>query len=123
MKKLTNLILMSSVVLWNKRNEKKEENGYNEMIQNLKNKMNNLENNEYNYNVVRYYKQKIRRLKKLKKLYQNRNKNKIVSYNIVSSKKVFGNVSKSVQTKNLIKIKKSIDSVDKRCYNKDIERR
>ncbi len=106
MKKLTNLILMSSVVLWNKRNEKKEENGYNEMIQNLKNKMNNLENNEYNYNVVRYYKQKIRRLKKLKKLYQNRNKNKIVSYNIVSSKKVFGNVSNCIQTKNLIKIKK-----------------
>ena len=109
MKKLTNLILMSSVVLWNKKQNENVEKEYNEKIQNYKNvlkNMNNLENDEYNYNRYRYMKQVIRRLKKLKKLHENRNKNGIISYNIVSSKNVFGNVSKSVQTKNLIKLKK-----------------
>ena len=52
-------------------------------------------------------KQKVKRLKKLKKLYENRNKNGIISYNIVSSKdSMFRRVSKNVQTKNLIKLKR-----------------
>ena len=109
MKKLTNLILMSSVKMWNKRNEQNEQNGYNETIKNYKKvlkNMNKLENNEYNYNRYRYMKQKVKRLKKLKKLYENRNKNGIISYNVLSSKKVFKRVLKNVQTKNLIKLKK-----------------
>ena len=48
-------------------------------------------------------KQVIKRLKKLKKLHENRNKNGIISYNIVSSKSVFKRVVKITQTKNLIK--------------------
>ena len=50
MKKLTNLILMSSVVLWNKKQNENVEKEYNEKIQNYKNvlkNMNNLENSEY----------------------------------------------------------------------------
>ena len=127
MKKLTNLILMSSVVLWNKKQNENVEKEYNEKIQNYKNvlkNMNNLENDEYNYNRYRYMKQVIKRLKKLKKLHENRNKNGIISYNIVSSKdSMFRRVSKNVQTKNLIKLKKSIDLLKVRCYNKHIERR
>ena len=109
MKKLTSLILMSSVVLWNKKQNENVEKEYNEKIQNYKNvlkNMNNLENDEYNYNRYRYMKQKIRRLKKLKKLYENSNKNGIISYNIVSSKSVFKRVVKITQTKNLIKLKR-----------------
>ena len=57
------------------------------------------------------------------KKWNNRNKNGIISYNIVSSKdSMFRRVSKSVQTKNLIKLKKSIDLLKVRCYNKHIER-
>ena len=110
MKKLTNLILMSSVVLWNKKQNENVEREYTESIKNYKNvlkNMNKLENNEYNYNRYRYMKQKVKRLKKLKKLHENRNKNGIISYNIVSSKdSMLKRVSKSVQTKNLIKLKK-----------------
>ena len=110
MKKLTNLILMSAVVLWNKKQNENVEREYTESIKNYKNvlkNMNKLENNEYNYNRYRYMKQKIKRLKKLKKLHENRNKNGIISYNIVSSKdSMFKRVSKSVQTKNLIKLKR-----------------
>ena len=127
MKKLTNLILMSSVVLWNKKQNENVEKEYNESIKNYKKvlkNMNKLENSEYNYNRYRYMKQKIRRLKKLKKLYENRNKNENISYNIVSSKDpMFKRVVKINQTKNLIKLKKSIDLSKVRCYNKDIERR
>ena len=126
MKKLTNLILMSSVVLWNKKQNENVEREYTESIKNYKNvlkNMNKLENNEYNYNRYRYMKQKIKQLKKLKKLHENRNKNGIISYNIVSSKdSMFKRVVKITQTKNLIKLKKSIDLLKIRCYNKDIER-
>ena len=110
MKKLTSLILMSSVVLWNKRNEQNEQKGYVETIKNYKKvlkNMNKLENSEYNYNRYRYMKQKVKQLKKLKKLYENRNKNENISYNIVSSKdSVFKRVVKITQTKNLIKLKR-----------------
>ena len=109
MKKLTNLILMSAVVLWNKKQNENVEREYTESIKNYKNvlkNMNNLENNEYNYNRFRYMKQVIKRLKKLKKLHEKRNKNGNISYNIVSSKKVFKRVLKNVQTKNLIKLKR-----------------
>ena len=127
MKKLTSLILMSSVVLWNKKQNENVEKEYNEKIQNYKNVLKNMNKNgidEYNYNRYRYMKQVIKRLKKLKKLNENRNKNGIISYNIVSSKdSMFRRVSKSVQTKNLIKLKKSIDLLKVRCYNKHIERR
>ena len=85
MKKLTNLILMSSVVLWNKKQNENVEKEYNEKIQNYKNvlkNMNNLENSEYNYNRYRYMKQTIKRMKKLKKLHQNSNISARASYNI-----------------------------------------
>ena len=76
----------------------------------------------YNRNIER--KDKNRTTKKLKRLYENRNKNENISYNIVSSKdSVFKRVVKITQTKNLIKLKKSIDLLKVRCYNKDIERR
>ena len=109
MKKLTSLILMSSVVLWNKKQNENVEKEYTESIKNYKKvlkNMNKLENNEYNYNRYRYMKQKIRRLKKLKRLHENSNKNGIISYNIVSSKTVFKRVVKITQTKNLIKLKR-----------------
>ena len=127
MKKLTSLILMSSVVLWNKKQNENVEREYTESIKNYKKvlkNMNKLENSEYNYNRYRYMKQKVKRLKKLKRLYENRNKNENISYNIVSSKdSMFKRVVKINQTKNLIKLKKSIDLSKVRCYNKDIERR
>ena len=126
MKKLTSLILMSSVVLWNKKQNENVEREYTESIKNYKKvlkNMNKLENSEYNYNRYRYMKQKVKRLKKLKRLYENRNKNENISYNIVSSKdSVFKRVVKITQTKNLIKLKKSIDLLKVRCYNKNIER-
>ena len=110
MKKLTNLILMSSVKMWKKQNEQNEQKGYVESIKNYKKVLKNMNkngNDEYNYNRYRYMKQKVKRLKKLKKLHENRNKNGIISYNIVSSKdSMLKRVSKSVQTKNLIKLKK-----------------
>ena len=110
MKKLTNLILMSSVKMWKKQNEQNEQKGYVESIKNYKKVLKNMNkngNDEYNYNRYRYMKQKVKRLKKLKKLHENRNKNGNISYNIVSSKdSMFKRVLKSVQTKNLIKLKR-----------------
>ena len=59
----------------------------------------------YNRNIER--KDKNRTTKKLKRLYENRNKNENISYNIVSSKdSVFKRVVKITQTKNLIKLKR-----------------
>ena len=110
MKKLTNLILMSSVKMWKKQNEQNEQKGYVESIKNYKKVLKNMNkngNDEYNYNRYRYMKQKVKRLKKLKKLYENRNKNGIISYNVLSSKKVFKRVSKKCSDEKLNKIKKN----------------
>ena len=110
MKKLTSLILMSSVVLCNKKQNENVEREYTESIKNYKKVLKNMNkngNDEYNYNRYRYMKQKVKRLKKLKRLYENRNKNGIIPYNIVSSKdSVFKRVVKINQTKNLIKLKR-----------------
>lgn len=110
MKKLTNLILMSAVVLWNKKQNESVEKEYNESIKNYKNVLKNMNKNvkdEYNYNRYRYMKQKVKQLKKLKKLHENRNKNGIISYNVVSSKdSMFKRVVKTYSNKKLIKLKK-----------------
>ena len=116
MKKLTNLILMSSVVLWNKKQNENVEREYTESIKNYKNvlkNMNKLENNEYNYNRYRYMKQKVRKLKKLKKLYES---------GINQNKLTYNNIKKGIKSVNKIKnekLKMSLDSINVRCYNKD----
>lgn len=119
MKKLTNLILMSSVKMWNKRNEQNEQNNYNEMINNYKKVLKNMNkngNDEYNYNRYRYMKQKVKRLKKLKKLHEiGINQNRLTYNNIKKGRK-------SVNKIKLEKLKMSLDSINVRCYNKNIER-
>ena len=119
MKKLTNLILMSSVKMWNKRNEQNEQNSYNEMINNYKKVLKNMNkngNDEYNYNRYRYMKQKIKRLKKLKKLHEiGINQNRLTYNNIKKGRK-------SVNKIKLEKLQNRLDSINSRCYNKDIER-
>ena len=119
MKKLTNLILMSSVKMWKKQNEQNEQNSYNEMINNYKKVLKNMNkngNDEYNYNRYRYMKQKVKRLKKLKKLHEiGINQNRLTYNNIKKGRK-------SVNKIKLEKLQNRLDSINSRCYNKNIER-
>ena len=119
MKKLTNLILMSSVKMWKKQNEQNEQKGYMESIKNYKKVLKNMNkngNDEYNYNRYRYMKQKIKRLKKLKKLHEiGINQNRLTYNNIKKGRK-------SVNKIKLEKLQNRLDSINSRCYNKNIER-
>ena len=116
MKKLTNLILMSSVKMWKKQNEQKEQKEYVESIKNYKKVLKNMNKDgkcEYNYNRYRYMKQKVRKLKKLKKLHEiGINQNRITYNNIKKGRKSVNKIKSD-------KLKMSLDSINSRCYNKD----
>ena len=123
MKKLTNLILMSSVKMYEKKQKEEQQKqnnvSYHETIKNLKKQLNKCHNNEEStYNsIVRsysYYKKRIRHLRKLQKL--NKNSNNLVrsEYNIVRSKNLFERVVKTYSNDRKKKNKKVKENMNKK---------